>query len=223
MKAIQTVIVEDDPMVAEINCRYIAAVDGFVVAGTAQTGGEAKTLILTCQPELVILDIYLPDRSGLDILREIRQQGLPTDVIVVTAARDTDTIQLSLRYGAIDYIVKPFKFERIKNALECYRLMYHKLQSKQVFDQKEIDRLTTAKAPPRESLPKGLAEITMKQILLHLFKQTSAVSAEEVAGAVGLARVTARRYLDYLVKSGRLELEVRYGTVGRPVNRYRIL
>jgi two-component system response regulator DctR len=222
MHAIQTVIVEDDPMVTEVNRQYIMAVGGFEIAGTAQTSTGALQLILTHQPELVILDIYLPDQNGLETLREIRRQDLPTDVIVVTAARDTDTIQLALRYGAIDYIVKPFKFERIKSALECYRILYHKLNTKATFDQQEIDRLTFSKNQQQETLPKGLAEVTMKQILLYLFKQANSVSAEEVAEGIGLARVTARRYLDYLAKAGRIELKIQYGSVGRPVNRYKI-
>lgn len=221
---IRTVIVEDDPMVMEVNRQYIEAVEGFKVIGTAETGFEAMTLIKEEKPHLVILDIFLPDKDGLQTLQEIRNLNIPTDVILVTAARDADTIQQVLRLGAVDYIIKPFKFERIKSALENYKSLFKKLNQKEALDQEDIDQITAVKTEPVvEELPKGLTEVTMKQVLLYLMKSNKSLSAEEVAEGIGLARVTARRYLDYLEKTGKVKLEVQYGSVGRPVNRYRII
>lgn len=221
---IRTVIVEDDPMVMEVNRQYIEAVEGFKVIGTAETGFEAMTLIKEEKPHLVILDIFLPDKDGLQTLQEIRNLNIPTDVILVTAARDADTIQQVLRLGAVDYIIKPFKFERIKSALENYKSLFKKLNQKEALDQEDIDQITAVKTEPVvEELPKGLTEVTMKQVLLYLMKSNKSLSAEEVAEGIGLARVTARRYLDYLEKTGIVKLEVQYGSVGRPVNRYRII
>ncbi|HHX51674.1 MAG TPA: HTH domain-containing protein, partial [Clostridia bacterium] len=137
---------------------------------------------------------------------------------------DVDTIQQGFRYGAVDYIVKPFQFERIKSALESYRDMYHQLQKKEALNQAEIDAIGLGKVRTNEEeLPKGLTETTLKQIVLLLMKEGRSYSAEEVAEGIGLARVTARRYLEYLEKTGRAELELQYGSVGRPLNRYRIL
>lgn len=211
-------------MVMEVNRQYIEAVSGFKILGGADHAAEALRLVRELLPQLLILDIYLPDQKGIEVLQEIRLLGLPTDVIMVTAARDVDTIQQGFRYGAVDYIVKPFQFERIKSALESYRDMYHQLQKKEALNQAEIDAIGLGKVRTNEEeLPKGLTETTLKQIVLLLMKEGRSYSAEEVAEGIGLARVTARRYLEYLEKTGRAELELQYGSVGRPLNRYRIL
>lgn len=219
---IATLIVEDDPMVLEINRQYVENVGGFEVVGTAETGWQALALVRRLEPELVILDVYLPDLDGVKALQEIRRLQLPIDVILVTAARDVETIQNVFRYGALDYITKPFKYDRLKSSLESYKALRSKFEAKKALNQEEIDRL---KAPPNRAgdvLPKGLAEITLRQVMLCLVKEDRGLSAEEVAERVGLARVTARRYLDHLLRCGRVELLVRYGAVGRPVNRYRV-
>ncbi|WP_088552795.1 response regulator [Calderihabitans maritimus] len=220
---IRLVIVEDDPMVMQVNWEYIEQIGGFEIVGTAKTGTEALQVIEELRPELVILDIYLPDMDGVETLLELRKRNIPTDVILVTAARDVETIQKVFRYGAVDYIIKPFKFERIKTALESYKELYQKMNQKESLDQEEIDRIRTiTPATSRETLPKGLSEVTMKQVLLYLLKRKESLSAEEVAEGIGLSRVTARRYLEYLEKIGKVELEMQYGSVGRPVNRYYI-
>lgn len=224
MKGIRTVIVEDDPMVMQINRQYVEDIGGFVIVGTAASGKEALEVINRLLPDLVILDIYLPDIDGISTLKELRKKNIPTDVILVTAARDVDIIQDAFRYGAVDYIIKPFKFSRLKSALDSYKLLYSKLSRKAAMDQEDIDsfRPGIQKTNLQESLPKGLNEVTLRQVMLYLLKSPKALSAEEVAEGVGLARVTARRYLDYLEKTGKLTLEVQYGSVGRPINRYRV-
>jgi len=222
MGQIGVVIVEDDPMVVEVNRGFVSAVPGFRVAGVARSGKEAVEMIREERPDLVLLDIYLPDMDGVTTLQEIRRLGLPTDVIVVTAAQDAETIQNVFRYGAIDYIVKPFKFGRLKSALNCYATLYNRFRRQALMNQAEIDSLALSRGQQlEEGVPKGLNEITLKQVYLYLLKEDVALSAEEVAEGVGLARVTARRYLDYLEKSGKVVLELQYGSVGRPVNRYR--
>ncbi|EEG76859.1 response regulator [Dethiobacter alkaliphilus] len=223
MKGIRTVIVEDDPMVMQVNRQYIEEIGGFEIVGTAETGYEALSVIRKIQPDVVILDIYLPDLDGIQTLKELRSDNIPTDVILVTAARDVETIQNAFRYGATDYIIKPFKFSRLKSALESYKLLHSKLHRKTSLDQDEIDDLTMNKTRMQETLPKGLNEVTLRQVLLFLLKRKDPLSAEEVAEGVGLARVTARRYLDYLEKTGKLAIEAQYGSVGRPVNRYRVV
>lgn len=229
-ESIRTLIVEDDPMVMEVNKGFVEATGGFEIVGLARSGTEALELMAAVHPQLVILDIFLPDMDGLQTLAEIRKRNDPIDVILVTAARDSETVHKVFRYGAIDYIMKPFKFDRFKSALESYRTLRRTL-TKDLLDQEEIDRHLSAKRLVTESsgpelhaqeepLPKGLNEITLKQVLLFLLKQSHALSAEEVAEGVGLARVTARRYLDFLEKAGKVKLEIQYGSVGRPINRY---
>lgn len=222
MPQMDVVIIEDDPMVVEVNRGFVNAVPGFRVAGVARSGREAVEMIRELMPDLVLLDIYLPDMDGVSTLQEIRRLGLPTDVIMVTAAQDAETIQNVFRYGAIDYIIKPFKFTRLKSALNCYATLHNRFRRQSQMNQAEIDSLALSRGQQmEEGVPKGLNEITLKQVYLYLLKDGVALSAEEVAEGVGLARVTARRYLDFLEKSGKVILELQYGSVGRPVNRYR--
>lgn len=224
---IRVMIVDDDPMVMEVNKQFVEATGGFEIVGAAQSGIEALAMIHAKQPHLVILDHFLPDLNGVDVLVELRKQNQPVDVILVTAARDSETVQSVFRYGAIDYIVKPFRFDRFKSALDNYKALRLNL-AKNELNQEEIDYFANTKVKPQQRelqssedhLPKGLNAITMKQILLFLLNQKKALSAEEVAEGVGLARVTARRYLDYLEKTKKIKLEVQYGTIGRPINRY---
>lgn len=224
MYQIKTVLVEDDPMVLHVNTQYIKDIGGYHIIGVAETSEDALRLIQKLKPDLVILDVYLPDQDGIITLQEIRNLNLPTDVILVTAARDAETVQNAFRFGAVDYIIKPFKRERLKSALDTYRLMKQKLSRKTALNQDEIDTLSGTKKikPCEELLPKGLNELTLKQVVLYLLKQNTLLSAEEVAEGVGIARVTARRYLEYLEKTGRVIIDVQYGSVGRPVNRYRL-
>jgi len=223
LSQIEVLIIEDDPMVVEVNRSFVDAVPGFRVAGVARTGREAVELVKSLKPDLVLLDIYLPDIDGVAALQEIRRLDLPTDVIAVTAAQDAKTIQNVFRYGAIDYIIKPFKFARIKAALTSYATMHNRFKHQTMMNQSEVDNITKGRGQQfDEEIPKRLNELTLKQIYLFLLKEGKSLSAEEVAEGVGLARVTARRYLDFLEKSGRIVLGMQYGSIGRPINRYRV-
>lgn len=229
MNDITMILVEDDPMVLAVNEGFIQQIGGFQILASARTGRQAIELIKALTPRLVVLDLYLPDLDGSEVLMTIRQSGLPTDVIMITAAQDVQTVQELLRLGVIDYIIKPFRFERLQRALEKYKLFFNKLTQGEIA-QEELDRLMNLSAdkpkmgqtPTEEILPKGLRSLTLQQILKFLAEKQDGVSAEEVAVGLGLARVTARRYLEYLEKTGRVRLESRYGSIGRPVNRYRV-
>ncbi|HEX6923198.1 MAG TPA: HTH domain-containing protein, partial [Bacillales bacterium] len=135
---------------------------------------------------------------------------------------DIETVRKVLQLGAIDYIVKPFKFERVKQSLESYKTFRNQLDHQSPLSQNELDQILypNGHKQQKQELPKGLNQVTFKQVILFLAKQASPVSAEQVAEGVGIARVTARRYLDYLEKKGDLKIDIRYGGVGRPVNRY---
>ncbi len=222
MSTIDVVIVEDDPMVVEVNRGFVEAVPGFRVAGVARTGREAVDMVMELKPDLVLLDIYLPDIEGVAVLQEMRRLDLPTDVIVVTAAQDARTVQNVFRYGAIDYVIKPFKFLRLKAALKSYEILHNRFKRQRKMTQAEVDNLAKSRQQFSEEIPKSLNELTQKQIYLYLLNEGKALSAEEVAEGIGLARVTARRYLDYLEKTGKVILGVQYGSIGRPVNRYKV-
>jgi two-component system, CitB family, response regulator DctR len=220
----RVLLIEDDPMVQEVNRQFIEQVKGFTVIGVAANGVEGIQLIRELHPDLVIIDIYMPHKDGLETLKEIRSEGYEVDVIAITAASDIDTVRRVLQNGAFDYIMKPFKFERLKQALENYHSFRQALNEKESLTQKELDALLQTTEPqtfePSGELPKGLNEVTLQKIARYLRKQTEPVSAEEVAEGVGIARVTARRYLEYLEKKGEVTLDVQYGGIGRPVNRY---
>lgn len=221
----RVVMIEDDPMVRDIHRQFIERTAGFVVVGTAGNGAEGIELIRALQPDLAILDIFMPMQDGLETLQQLRFERINIDVIAITAANDTQTIRKMLQLGAVDYIMKPFKYDRVKRALEHYRKLRAQIEQSESLTQSDLDRMlypVESGGYSPEELPKGLQEQTKNQIMSFLLEQDEARSAEEVADGVGIARVTARRYLEHLEKSGVLVIDVHYGNVGRPVNRYRI-
>ncbi|HBW33857.1 response regulator [Desulfosporosinus sp. BICA1-9] len=230
MNLIDLVLVEDDPMVMEVHEGFIKRIGGFRICGKAKTGKMALEIIQDLRPRLVILDIYLPDLNGIQVLREIRRLGLPTDIILITAAQDVATVQAGLRFGVVDYIIKPFKYDRIHTALNNYYSYSEQFRNRWEMNQEDLDRLIKIHPPhestlnrSREDLPKGLREITLQQVYNFLKESQVGLSSEEVAEGAGLARVTARRYLEYLEKNNRVLLETQYGTVGRPINKYKVV
>ncbi|RKQ35799.1 response regulator [Oceanobacillus halophilus] len=218
---IHVLIVEDDPMVLEVNKSFLEKIPHFHLMGSAGTGKEAIEMIRRKDPDLVLLDVFLPDLSGLDVIQKVREEGLPVDIIMITAARDTNTVHQFFRFGAVDYIVKPFRFDRFKIALNNYWKMWNKLQWAQSVSQKDIDEWTKKQEIRRDDdLPKGLSENTLKQVLIALYEQKEPVTSEQLAEYLGMARVTVRRYLDYLSKQKKITVKMEYGKVGRPSNFY---
>lgn len=225
MERIRVLIVEDDPMVMEINAEFVSKLEGFELVGKAFTGREAMSLIKEVHPNLVLLDYFLPDMNGLSLLQLIRNDHYPLDVILLTANRDPQHVQEIFRAGVIDYIVKPFRFDRFQSALEQYRYTFKKFKENRPLEQADLDAMTRVQTKPHEqeaSLPKGLNDRTMKQIIQFLEGQRELLSSDEVATGTGLARVTVRRYLEYLEKKGEVIMEIQYGSVGRPMNKYRL-
>jgi two-component system response regulator DctR len=232
-RIMNVLLIEDDLMVQEVNRQFVERVEGFRITGVAGSGLEGIELLRSLKPDLVILDIFMPLQDGIETLAQIRKEQLPVDVMVISAANDQRTIQRMLQNGAIDYIMKPFKFERVKQALEHYRAMREQLEGEPTVSQSELDRMLFGSggrgggdlgAVQQEEatavqLPKGLQAVTLRQIIVFLNDPPRPLSAEEVAEGVGIARVTARRYLEYLEKSGRVTLDLQYG-LGRPVNKY---
>jgi two-component system response regulator DctR len=223
MFPLKVVLVEDDPMVREVHRQFIEKIEGFIIVGIASNGIEGVKLVKECKPDLAIIDIYMPHLGGVEMVRELRSEAFSIDVIVVTAASDIETVHLVLQQGAIDYIMKPFTFERIKKSLENYRLYRQRLIEKKTLRQDELDQLLffdSKEVDELESLPKGLNSNTLTKITTFISHEKIPVSADEVAESIGMARVTARRYLEYLEKEGKVKIHIHYGGVGRPVNRY---
>ncbi|WP_307847679.1 response regulator [Metabacillus bambusae] len=221
---IRVLLIEDDPMVQEINKQFVEEVDGFTVIGTSSNGKEGIDFIKKEKPDLALIDIFMPNQDGITTIKQIRSEGLETDVIAITAASDIETVRRVLQLGAIDYIMKPFKFDRIKQALTNYLNYHSKLQEKESITQQELDRLLfQPKKVENKQLPKGLNALTLEKIINYLQEQNQAISAEEVAEGIGIARVTARRYLEFMEQSGNVKIHIEYGGIGRPINRYMII
>ena len=223
------VIAEDDPQIAEIQRRFVERVPGFEIRGIAHTTRDARELIEVLQPNLVMLDIQFPDGSGLDLLREIRASASPTDVILVTAAKEVDSLTEALRCGVFDYILKPLVFERLEQALQNFTAHREKLKALESLSQQSVDGLLPRNSPAspqvtqpaRKRLPKGIDTLTLDKVRTTLVDSDECLSAEQVGERIGSSRTTARRYLEYLVSEQELEADVNYGSIGRPERRYR--
>ncbi|MFC0472693.1 response regulator [Halalkalibacter kiskunsagensis] len=226
IESIHVLLVEDDPMVQQVNRMFIEQIDGFLVVGAASTGLEGKKQIEHLKPDLVLLDIYMPDQDGLSLIQELRQEKIDVDIIAITAANDTTTVKTLLRHGVIDYIVKPFTFERLKQAFQQYKDVYRQLNQDGLMSQDKLDAVLSSpknnEQKPSADLPKGLQEQTLNQIYNYLSKMKESKSAEEIGNNVGLARVTARRYLNYLESIGKVEMDLTYGAIGRPIQMYQL-
>lgn len=219
---LSVMIVEDDARVAQINSAFVQQVPGFSVAGVAGSAAEAERMLAECEPDLLILDLYLPDGSGLDLLNRVRAHLLKADVIVVTAAKEALTLQRALRAGAVDYILKPYRFERFAEALTRYREKRQELAAatELELEQANVDRLLGRTTIVTTELPKGIDPITLERVVTGLEGSTQAQTAEEFGASIGLSRTTARRYLEYLVGIGRASVQAVYGDVGRPERLY---
>lgn len=225
MKQITVFIVEDDPMVVSINKRFTEKVAPFKVIGTSSSQDNALTQIEQLRPDIVLLDIFLPQGNGLEILKQIRHREIPTDVILITAAKDAETIYQTMRYGAIDYIIKPFDMERLEQALRNYEKLRLLLNKKTDLSQSDIDRLNAvgdnANKNMQASLPKGLHLLTLEQIISFMLKQNKPLSCQQIADSLNMSKITAWRYLEYLVDAGKLLVSLEYG-LGRPTKLYMV-
>jgi two-component system CitB family response regulator len=220
---IRTLVVDDDFRVAEIHRLYTEQVGGFEVVGLAHTGAEALVLAERLAPDLVLLDIYLPDMSGLAVLRAIRQGERPVDVIAITAAQDVATIRAAMQGGSVHYLIKPFTFTVFREKLQSYAEVHARLGMVAQASQADVDRLYgLLRTGLDDELPKGLSPATRDLVVNALRSSPEAVSASDVARSAGLSRVTARRYLEHLADSGTVEITLVYGAPGRPEHRYRL-
>lgn len=213
----QTVIVEDNPMVAMLNRAYVEQDARFQVAGEFHNGRDALSFLLAHPADLVILDVFLPLLTGPELLRELRSRNNPCDVIMVTAAHDTHTLEDLLHLGVLDYLVKPFTAERFHQALELFCRHREAIHSRTQVDQRDIDQLLSASLSPQETpVPKGLQEKTLTLIRQALSRSDSGATCEALSDAVGLSTVTVRRYLRFMVDHGEALSTINYDTGGRP-------
>ncbi len=216
---ISVLIVEDDFRVADLHREFVERCAGFSVAGVALTAGQALEMNAQLTPDLILLDLYLPDDHGLDIVAKLRSDS-GADVIVVTAARDVLNIRSAMQHGALFYLVKPFRFAAFRERLEAYAQLRSRLVAEPEMSQQAIDLAYSGLRTYAQDLPKGLSAQTLEVIEGALTGSSQSLTSEAVAQVTGVSRVTARRYLIYLVEAGRAEVHSEYGTPGRPKHLY---
>ena len=223
---IRTLIVEDDFRVADIHAAYVSRVAGFEVVGKAHTSASAYEFILINKPDLVLLDLYLPDEHGLELFARLQQlpRGSKMDIFVITAARDSQSVRDALQLGAANYIVKPFTHVQLAERLLAYRAARNRLTDVREISQEEVDRVSILMRGAKVDLYRGDSSKnpTTDSILKFVENSADPVSASDISGALGLSRATAQRYLSQMVESQLLELELQYGTTGRPIHKFRV-
>ncbi|MBM0065735.1 response regulator [Alkalicoccobacillus gibsonii] len=222
---INVLIVEDDPMVAKFNRIYLEQISGFSLIGTASSIKEAWEIIEEQEVELILLDLYVNNENGLDLVSELRAKRIETDVIVVSSANDQSSIQTALRYGAVDYLMKPFDFDRFKEALLQYADQFNQLKA-EALKQEQVDQLflNRSKEPigEQEELPKGITKPTYKKVFQEINQLSGWFSTAELSDASAISRVSLRKYLRYLEEQGMVESRVSYEGTGRPLNQFRL-
>lgn len=221
---IRTLVVDDDFMAASIHREFTERVPGFEVVGEATTGVEALRLIAERKPDLVLLDVYLPDLSGIEVLRRLRATPQAhVDVIAITSAKDVRVLREAMHLGVVHYIVKPFTFTTLNERLETYASLKAQLDDLQQADQPEVDRLyrLLRTRNVHEPLPKGISAPTLAHVVDVLRAAGDGLSSAEVATRANLSQGIARRYLRFLADSGTVSLALRYAPAGRPEHIYR--
>ena len=218
----RVMVVEDNPAVAALHRRIVDSTPYLKTAHVAVNGEHALTALRTVHPDLVILDLAMAGCDGISFLRQLRKSEMPVDVIVVTAARDGHAVDDVTRLGVLDYLVKPFTPQRLRQSLSAFAIRRHTLSTRSELCQADVD-VIQASGAPRQSrrLPKGLKEATLRSVLAAFDDSPQTLSADEVGERVGVARVTARRYVEYLALMGIVEVRKEANGPGRPRSRYR--
>lgn len=218
----KVLVVEDDPMVRMINEQYVRMNKDFCIASSVKNGQEALDYLKENKVDLVILDVFMPFMNGVEFLKKLREQKLKTEVIMVTAANDTSTLEETMHLGVIDYLVKPFALERFQVALEKFTAKMNAINGSDVLDQNLIDSIIS-NSPQKKSkeYPKGIQEKTLERIKNCFENKNDWHSVELIAEKLGISIVTVRHYVNYLVKEGFLQESINYETGGRPSMLYK--
>jgi len=227
---IQVMIIEDDPMVRDINTKFLQTVSGFELVKAVSNLTQAKNFMNNHKPDLILLDIYLPKENGIDFLKWLRAEELNVDVILITADKTISKIQEAFRYGARDYLIKPFTLERFESSLLKFKDRYYNFKIANEMQQNELDKyilsskdLTINENDGNSDLTKGLNKYTYDTIWKQVARiGENYITAEELGENLGIARVTCRKYLEYMNKEGKVHMLIEYGKVGRPQHKYKI-
>lgn len=227
---IKTMIVEDDPMVRQINSKFLNKVKGFSLGKAASNLSEAREFLANNSVDLILLDVFLPNENGIDFLKWLRKNEISSDVILITADKSIDRIKDAFRYGVVDYLIKPFTFERFQESLNTFQERLDSFNNNETIEQSELDKILINNKNKefndeelKFNLEKGFNKYTYNSIVNELSNiDEEYFTTEELSEKLGIAKVTIRKYLDYMSKQGQLEKIIEYGKVGRPLYKYKI-
>lgn len=234
---IKILIIEDDPMVAMLNKEFSERVENFEVIGQVKSADEAWAFLDIQLPDLILLDVYLPGGTGINFAKQLQERKKYIPIIMITAADDTETVKQAISYGAADYLIKPFTFERFKAALHKVIDFYGVTKNAVKTDQNVLDRFFLAKTPEvlatekaagllygenPKSLPKGLSKITLRKVSAAVAESKEWFSTEGIAEKIDISRISTKKYLQFLADSGILKEEMDYRNIGRPVTVYKM-
>lgn len=232
----KVLIVEDDPMVAMINSQFVKKSEGFEVAGMCRNGQEALDFLDSNTVDLILLDVFMPVLNGTETLKKIRAKKINSEVIMVTAANDTATIEQTVHLGVHDYLIKPFTYERFYASLEKFKAKKELLNQNTVMDQSSIDNLilngnstvqikasdsAISSDDEQDSLPKGIQRRTLSRIISYFDSNSGWSSTDMISETLGISIVTVRTYMNYLVKTKTISEDINYDTGGRPSMLYK--
>ncbi|KGR86261.1 MULTISPECIES: response regulator [Lysinibacillus] len=224
MNDIEVLVIEDDVRVADVHCRFLEKIEGFTVIARANTGEEAIDWLQSFSPHLILLDVFLPDILGVDLIDKINELSPTSSIILITAATEAHIVQKAYLKNVTDYILKPFTFDQLKESIEKFRYKHLLLQKNEKFTQEKIQYLwpKATLTIPQDTplLPKGIDSTTMNHVINYLSTMEDGSTAELLGRNIGVSRSTARRYLEFLVTQKQAYTELTYGTVGRPERRY---
>ena len=228
---IRTMIVEDDPMVRQINSKFLAKIKGFSLEKSASNLSEAREFLEKDTVDLILLDVFLPNENGIDFLKWLRKNEIESDVILITADKSIERIKDAFRYGGVDYLIKPFTFERFQESLDAFKERLNSYNNNETIEQSDLDKLILSNKNKESncedskfSLEKGFNKYTYKSIENELNNSTEEYfTTEELSEKLGIAKVTVRKYLDYMSEHGQLEKIIEYGKVGRPLYKYKLI
>ncbi|OPJ59758.1 response regulator [Clostridium chromiireducens] len=227
---IKTMIVEDDPMVRLINSKFLNKVDGFILEKAVANLSEAKEFLSSNSVDLILLDVFLPNENGIDLLKWLRKNEISSDVILITADKSIDRVKDAFRYGVVDYLIKPFTFERFNESLSIFKERINSFKNNETIEQGELDKLIlsnkskeTNNEEVKLNLEKGFNKYTYNSIVNELENiKEDYFTTEELSEKLGIAKVTVRKYLDYMSKQGQIEKIIEYGKIGRPLYKYKL-
>jgi response regulator of citrate/malate metabolism len=222
---LRVLVVDDDFMIAKLHGKFISKQKGYQLVGSAHSYDEALKMVQKLEPDLVLLDVFLPDGSGIELLRTIRLHNKRCDVILITAAKELEIVEDGFRFGIIDYLIKPFDLTQLQTSLIKYLKFKSRLSSFTQLDQSTVNDLKKLRISESTSTPlnqKGIDLRTLEKIKNCLIHSPDPLSADQIAKLAGVSLSTTRTYLSFMVEEQEVKEEQQYGTVGRPLRLYRI-